>query len=422
MYNIGKKPVKIDRLPQISLWRYITLKNALKTARKVLTNEYVILGAILLLSLVLRLYYLFNTTHPPIAYDAYNYDIMARQFLEKGFLGYRSSTPNAYTTPGYPLFLALLYKIFGYANGSPLTGVRVVQIILSTLTIYLLYLTAKLISGKRAALLSAFFFSIYLIGMWVPTLILTETLYTFLFMLYLYIQIIAINKKSFHMNFIAGVILALAVLVRPLIAPLMILPYAYYYFKDKAKDKAKDKFYIKGFLLNAAGFTIIMLPWWIRNFVLFNKIILFATQADPLLRGTYPYDIGISEMPLINQKEEAIRRIKEGFTKQPLYYLKWYTLGKFDYLFFKLYYYVDEKVTLFASLLPIHYLYVWLGWIGVVFASINKNIRLIALYIILITMANLVFVATSRYSYPIMPLLIMLSAAVIDVLWKKEIN
>lgn len=44
---------------------------------------------------------------------------MARQFLDKGFLGYMSSRPNAYITPGYPLFLALIYKLYGYAQGVP---------------------------------------------------------------------------------------------------------------------------------------------------------------------------------------------------------------------------------------------------------------------------------------------------------------
>jgi len=209
-------------------------------------------------------------------------------------------------------------------------------------------------------------------------------------------------------------VLASAVLVRPLIAPLIILPYIYYYIVDR------DRFYIKSFLTNAAGFILVMMPWWIRNLAAFNRFILFATQEDPLLRGTYPYEIGVENIPYSNQKEEAIKRLKEGFSTQPLLYIKWYTIGKFNWLYFKIYYYVDEKITLFRSLLPLHNFFVWFGWVGVTLAAVNKEVRLISLYIFLITLAHMVFVATSRYSYPQMYLLILLTAYIIDLLFFRK--
>lgn len=378
---------------------------------KISVRKYIPILMILLFSLAIRLYYLVNIPHPPLIHDAHNYDVMAKQFLERGFLGYASSAPNAYITPGYPLFLALLYKIFGYSQGSPLTQVRIVQVILSTLTILLLYLLAKEMLNYRVAILSAFFSSIYLISVWVPTLILTETLYTFLFMLYLYIQVAAINRKSLKLNFISGVALALAVLVRPLIAPLIILPYIYSFTKNK------KKLWIKFFLANMLGFIVVMVPWWLRNVIVLNKFIIFATQEDPLLRGTYPYDIGVENIPYSNQKQEALKRLKEGFATQPLLYLQWYTIGKFEWLYFKIFYYVDEKIRLFRSLLPLHNFFVWFGWVGVILSKTDKKIRLIALYIIFLTLGHLVFIATSRYSYPQMQLLIVLTAYIIDKLF-----
>ncbi|MCR4436503.1 MAG: glycosyltransferase family 39 protein [Clostridiales bacterium] len=373
--------------------------------------EVSLITGILIFAFSLRLYYLFKIPHPPLIFDAANYDAMAKQFLEKGFLGYASSKPNAFTTPGYPLFLALIYKIFGYSNGSPLTQVRIIQVALSTLTIGFLYLLGKQVSNGRTGLIAAFFSSIYLISLWVPTLILTETLYTFLFVLYLYLQVTAIKTRSGFLNFLTGAVLAAAVLVRPAVAPLIILPYVYYYMETR------DRTLIKNFLLNVCGFVLLMLPWWIRNVVTLKKLILFATQEDPLLKGTYPYEEGIENAPLINQKQEAIRRLKEGFTTRPLYYLKWYTIGKFDFIFFKTFYYVDEKVTTLRWLLPLHQFFVWFGWVGVFLSSVRKEIKLIALYVFLLTLIQLVFVATSRYSYPIMQLLILLSAYIIDILF-----
>lgn len=381
-------------------------------------KEYIAITLILVFCFAIRIYYLVVTSpQPPLIYDAQHYDVMTRQLLDKGILGYASVKPNAFTTPGYPLFLAVIYKIFGYAGGSPLTQVRVIQIILATLTIWLLYLLAKHIANARVGLFAAFFASIYLVFLWVPTLILTETLYTFLFMLYLYLQFLAIDRKSNLMNFLTGLALAAAVLVRPAIAPLIVLPYIYYYLITK------DKSLLKGFIMNAAGFILLMLPWWVRNLIVLKKFILFATQEDPLLRGTYPYEIGIENIPYTNQKQEAIKRIVEGFTKQPLLYLKWYTIGKFDYLYFKIFYYVDERITTLRWLLPLHNFFIWFGWVGVAFSVIKKEIRLISLYILLITAIQLVFTVTSRYAYPVIHLLILLTAYIIDLLFfgsKKE--
>ena len=230
-------------------------------------------------------------------------------------------------------------------------------------------------------------------------------------MLYLYLQFLAIDRKSSLMNFLTGLALAAAVLVRPAIAPLIVLPYIYYYLVTK------DKWLFKGFIMNAAGFILLMLPWWIRNLIVLKKIILFATQEDPLLRGTYPYEIGIENIPYTNQKQEAIKRILEGFTKQPLLYLKWYTIGKFDYLYFKIFYYVDEKITALRWLLPLHNFFIWFGWVGVALSVIKKELRLISLYILFITAIQLVFTVTSRYAYPVIHLLILLTAYIIDALF-----
>jgi hypothetical protein len=125
-------------------------------------------------------------------------------------------------------------------------------------------------------------------------------------------------------------------------------------------------------------------------------------------------------MPTINQTHEAIKRIINGFTTQPLLYLKWYTLGKFDYLYFKIYYYVDESVGTLRWLLPLHNLFIWFGWVGVALGTIKREIRLIALYIVFITLISLVFVATSRYAYSVMYLLIFLTAYILETLFKRQ--
>lgn len=380
-----------------------------KAGSKVNGFEPVLLSLIVMFSFAIRLYYLLTVKPPELTGDALNYDIMAKQFLDNGFLGYdyyhkKSGEPNALVTPGYPLFLSIIYGIFGYKNHSPLFEVRLIQIILASLTTGLLYLVSKkLFNSVAMAALSAVFYSIYLVAIWVPTLLLTETLYTFLFILYFLVQIYAVESERVSVHMLAGILFALSILVRPAMAPLIVLPYAFCYLETK-----KVKF-LRLFLYNLAGFIAIMSFWWLRNLIVLKKLVLFATQEDPLLRGTYPYYEGVESMPAINQKQEAVRRIIEGFSKQPLLYLKWYTAGKFTYLYLnEVFYYVDSKIKTLRSLIGLHYFYVQLGWIGVILSGIKKEIRLISLYVIMMTIIHLGFVATSRYSYPIMPLLIIL--------------
>lgn len=261
--------------------------------------------------------------------------------------------------------------------------------------------------------MASFFSSVYLVFIWSHTLILTETLYTFLFITYLYIQLLAIMRKSGPLNFFAGIALGLAALVRPSIAPLILLPYVYYYIETR------NKWLFKYLMLNVSGFVLVMLPWWIRNLVVLKRLILFATQEDPLIRGTYPYDY-VKNMPLQNQTREAIKRIIHGFSTQPLLYLRWFTSGKFSFIYLKTFYYVNEAVTTLRWLLPLHYFYVWFGWVGVFLSILKKDIRLIALYIALITLMQLAFVATARYAYPVMPLLMLLTAYIIDTLFFEK--
>ncbi|NLD46191.1 MAG: glycosyltransferase family 39 protein [Clostridiaceae bacterium] len=380
-----------------------------KAGRKVIGFETVLLALIVMFSFVIRLYYLLTVKPPELTGDAYNYDVMVKQFLDNGFLGYdyfhnKSGEPNALITPGYPLFLSSIYIIFGYKSHSPLFEVRLIQIVLASLTSGLLYLVSKkLFKSMAIAALSSVLYSIYLVAIWVPTLLLTETLYTFLFILYFIVQIYAVESESVIINSLAGILFALSVLVRPAMAPLIVLPYLFYYMETKNIKL------LKAFIYNVSGFILVMSFWWIRNLIVLKRLVLFATQEDPLLRGTYPYYEGVDNMPVRNQKQVAVKRIIEGFSNQPLLYLKWYTVGKFTYLYLnEVFYYVDSKIKTLRSLIGLHYLYVQLGWIGVILSGIKKEIRLISLYIIMMTVIHLGFVATSRYSYPVMPLLIVL--------------
>lgn len=371
-----------------------------------------LLIAIIALGLLLRINFVFGP-QLSLSPDAINYDAMVKQFLSKGFLGYLSSEPNAYVMPVYPLFLSIIYSIFGFTPESPLFMVRIIQALIGTASILLVYLIGKEILNNRVGLISAILFAIYPPFSESVTLILTEVLYTFFFLLYLLIQLKALKSPSPVLNTLSGVLMALAILIRPTLLPLFALPYIYQYIVTR------DKKVFRSFGYLVLGITITMLPWWIRNYLTLGKFILLSTgSGNPLFAGAFP-NLDFSNMkyvPPSEQFNEGIRLIINGFLTQPLTYIKWYTLGKFWVIFNRPWY----QSQALQSIIYLHHVIVVLGFTGTVLAMISKQVRLIALFVILLTGLQLIFIPNPRYAYSIIPLLIVLAAHVIDRLFFRN--
>jgi 4-amino-4-deoxy-L-arabinose transferase-like glycosyltransferase len=380
-----------------------------------------LLALIIALALYLRLKFVFAVEHPPLREhsDPYNYDIMVKQFLAHGFLGYLSSQPNAYVTPGYPLFLALLYRLLGYSQGSPLQAVMVVQAVAGALTAGLMYFIGKEIKNPRVGLTAAFLAAVYPSFVWAPTLLLTEVLYTFFFMLYFYIQLLHLKKPAPVLGVLTGLLFGAAVLIRPAAAPLLVVPYLYHFYRTKALLPSLQIF---GHAL--AGFVIVMLPWWIRNVVTLHQMIFLATQTwNPLLAGAYPHFTGIEKMPdNVRSTREIFSFILHGFLTQPLLYLKWYTIGKFQIIFSNMWYDLDLRYSYLRSIYFLHHFIYVPGWMGAFFAFRREEIRLPALFVFLLTAIQLMFIPTTRYAFTIMPLLILLASYLVNHLfWPDQL-
>lgn len=375
--------------------------------------ENVVAALIFVIALLLRLKMLSAIVHS-FSHDAINYDEMTRQFLDTGVLGYMSQKPNAYVTPGYPLFLALIYKVFGYSAGSPFMQVRIIQAILGAGMCTFIFAIGRKLYNSRVGLIASAIAAIYPTFVWTPSLILTEVLYTFLFMLYIYIQIYAIEKRKRVISILSGIVFAMAVMVRPLIFPLIFLPFATYYYKTR------DKATWRQLVPVMATVALVMLPWWIRNYMSFNKVIILATQTgNPLIAGTFPYfhDIDYSRYQVQNQFAEGIRLIWKGIVSNPILYLKWYTIGKFECIFGKMWLDMPPDATFMRSFGFTHYFIVIMGWVGAAFTVFKNRINIVTAFLILLTLMQLAFVPEPRYAYSLIPLLILLAAYLTDYIF-----
>lgn len=367
---------------------------------------------IFVVALLLRLKIALSMNQLQLAFaDAINYDAMARQFVAKGFLGYMTDKPNAYITPGYPLFLSAVYYLAGLIHKNPLNYARYVQSLIGALTCIVVYFIGKRARNKSVGLIAAAAYAIYPSFAWSPSLILTETLNNFLFLAYVYLLIRVLETKKAFEAVLCGFVFALAVMVRPVVFPLFLVPFAYGYFRSR------DKQLLKILAYGYAGILVVMVPWWIRNLLTMHKFIMLATQTgNPFIGGITPYlqPTDLAHYKASNQVAEGFKMIMHGLRTEPFLYVKWFTIGKFNVIFDRMWTGPSEEYQFLKSLSMVHFGVITVGWLGAGFALIRKRMGLIAFFAVTLTLLQLVFIPDPRYAYAIIPMLILLMADLID--------
>lgn len=377
--------------------------------------EKISLIIIILIAFSLRIYAI-NKVEYKMEWDTLNYHNMAKNFLRNGFLGYGinevTKEPNAYITPGYPLLLTFIYAITDGGNEYGIFAVKMVQALLGTFTVGLIFLLARKVGGIVAGIISAVFAVVYPAFLVVTAYHLTETLYNFVFCLYLYLQLIAFEKNNKYIHIFTGFIFGVVVMVRPTIFPLFVAIYLIELLLNRKKE------YVRYYIYFTIGLLIIMIPWWIRNYLITGKFILLCTQAgNPLIGGAYPPGFSGSMHVDGNQLKEGINIIINGFINHPYEYIKWFTIGKLELIFGRVY---------LAGFLPelkffciVHYISLAFGVVGVICSILKNNVRILSEYVIMLTVLQLAFIPELRYAFSIMSVLMILSGYAISKIMLK---
>lgn len=380
------------------------------------------LGTCLLFALLFRLLLLVKMQTPELGGDAYNYVVMVKQLLGRGVYGYMSTESNAYVTPGYPLFLAAIYSLGGGES-----AVRVIQAVLGAATIIPMALLSRDLVGERGALLTALFLAIYPSWLRAPAHLLTEVLFTFLFSWYLWVQWRALADRRWEQPYwplLSGILLGLAVLVRPVIAPLLPLSWLYLMLRRRSPTLWRAALWAAG------GFVLVMLPWWVRNVVVLGQVILTATQAgNPILGGMDPYNMWQGELwqdvaggftgESSSQMRKAFEILIWLLRNYPFLTVKWFTFGKLESIF--LHPWLGWE---FGLIRLVHYPLVVLGWTGAL-ASLRRGEpgQFLSLVLIALTLLQLAFIPENRYAYPLIGILaIVASLALLRIFRGGELH
>ncbi|MCM8778016.1 MAG: glycosyltransferase family 39 protein [Candidatus Omnitrophica bacterium] len=336
--------------------------------------------------------------------DEFEYYRIVQNFLTgRGF--FVSEGLKGFRPPLYPFVLSVLF--FLRFN---LTGIRIFQCFISSITVCFTYLTAKKLFSERIAIWSGIVASIYPFFVFYNGFLLTETFFIFLVVLSIYPLINFSDRPSSSVK--SGISLGLAGLCRPtmqLYLPVSLLHIACE--REKWRIKIKKMFFISLF------FALTLTPWIIRNYIVFSKFIPGTTMGGRVFwEGNNPYSDGgpcryfpeeIEKLPETERDKAYYKKTLDVIKENPSRFL-WLLQNKFKRFwnvvpnaseFTKPLYRVVSVIS-FGVMMPFFVL-------GFFITIKDRKIQFIHSLIILFTIFHIIFLASIRYRVPLEPFYII---------------
>ena len=402
-------------------------------------KELKIIFSILVLGFVLRLIYILETQSSPFVQNLFSdskiYYDWANDLSDSGkWIG----KEVFFMSPGYPYFLALIFNFFG----SSIFTIQIVQALISTANIFLIYRLTKNLFDYKAGYIAAGIASIYSIFIFFSGALFGETLQTFFVTALLYFLTKSENTSEKNKWISAGLMLGLAALFRAniLIVFPVILIWIFYSFRKSLKLKDDLR---KILIYFSIGTAIPILPVTINNYLAGKEFVLLTSNGginfylgnNENALGVYstPKDFdffedmaGIKYAQKITRKELTPSQSSSYWYGQGLNFITTHPLDAVGLSFKKLLFFFDDdenpqtsqiNIDFFreknSSILKIplpNFIIVFLFALTGIIYSIKKirNTKLTLMYVFILfyVLGAIMFFVTGRFRIAITPLLI----------------
>ena len=361
--------------------------------------------------------------------DDVKYLRAAQTLLDTGMLTYKDTQePTVFIMPGLVFTLLPFVAIFGKIGA--IVAFRIFSAIIQTFMLYVLYLIIKKVfNSSKTAVVTVLLNVIYVANIYVTTVLLSETIFTFLLMNLIYICMFAVEQKNNKLYLTGGIIWALSVYFKPIM-----LAFPIVVFILMLVNKYTISEMIKYAVIPLVILIICMSPWWIRNYITFDRFIpLTLSSGNPKLQGAYiNYDqnpsykdeidfsnVGEFGNEIQNNETETKRAnavIKYNLENNTLEFIYWMTIGKTienfksPFIWYDLYGIKFIVYNIFhIALLILGIIGIGITWFAKCFKENKLKLVLIAI-IIFFNIVHLPYYCFARYVYPIMPIVIGFSA------------
>lgn len=370
------------------------------------------LWIILFVSILLRVFCVVSLEYGPIETDAKAYDELGLR-VSKG-MGFVDAfgEPTAYWPPVYPLFLAGVYALVGHE----LLWVRIIQAVLGGGICVLVYLIASILFDRRIGTLGGAIIAIYLPLIALTTQILTETLFTFLMLIGIWL---ILSKPGYRRIAISGVVLAVALLTKAIL--IFFFPFFLYWIYLNSQLK----FWRAAGIL-AVAVILVLSPWTARNYQKMRAFVPLASVGGMSLYTAYVLpEKGFG----YNASLEPLKNELAGITNEA---------ERSRYLVNKTFRYIIDnpvQVLKLTAMKPLYFIYPFDGYwypvslgskynvffgvvfffaiVGIVVDPVRREPSHMLIYFLLLSylIAITVFQGLPRYRLPLDPLLICFAAA-----------
>ena len=356
-----------------------------------------------------------------LLYNLVNHNTLSFEEFD-GFL-----LPNLLMPPLYAYYLYIL-SFFNLENQNFILLILFSQVLLASISVLIFYKINKFFFSQKISFYSSMLFSLFPLYMYACGQISSISLTIFLALLFYYYFFKISNNNKFTYTFLFAVIGGLLILLRREFILIIILSsfYLFFYFKTP----------IKNILLVFLISLITISPYLVRNYIIFEKIIIHSSFGFNLSKGNKRnskvegsflieknlqdkidkvpkdkfYRINFDKVFL----SEAIKNIKDD----PLRYLTLYIKRTISYFF------IDIESSKYNYYNRIHYLPVLLlgitSLIGIYLSDkksyqLNYLIFIILFYIFVFSFFSIM----PRYKLYILPLQIIFTSIFIDYVIKK---
>jgi 4-amino-4-deoxy-L-arabinose transferase-like glycosyltransferase len=290
-----------------------------------LLKKYRLLFFIILLTVIMRLLFVFLTKDRIVVGDEGTYvntGIKIAENFRNVFLGEEGSKFTLWgkilktTDENFVSFpLPMLWVVFfNLISSKPLIMLAIVQSFLSIIAVILIYLLGKTIDCEKTGLIATLIFALYPLYNFYCILAMSEYIFMLLLIPFIYCVYKYLETKNLWWSFLAGILWGLGSLARsPLLYCFIIIP-CWFLYEERNNWK---KHLLASFIILICG-LIIIAPWSLRNYYKYDVFVPISTHSSFVLLIGYQFDQEHEKNPSL-QHTSILPTIKEDLNEGQKY-------------------------------------------------------------------------------------------------------
>ncbi|MCL4477738.1 MAG: glycosyltransferase family 39 protein [Deltaproteobacteria bacterium] len=207
-------------------------------------------------------FFVFDHTNRFFQFDSYDYNELGQNIALHGYYVPKPVEPGLRRSPGYPVYLAIIYRLFGVNPAIALFF----QIILSGFIPIFLYLNARLLFSKSIGAIASVISIFEPVSIIYSNMLLAETLFVLFLLMSTYFFIRSL--KSYNLTFIAiSSMCAVITAYLRAIDMYIIFVFAFLYLINQHLTLG-ERIKSMGFFIII--FIALIIPWFVRNYEVYG--------------------------------------------------------------------------------------------------------------------------------------------------------